>query len=71
MLALYHHIYLHFIIWGYTIDTTYEISPTTINLDCYNQPSSGEVAANPVVVGVIKYKCWKWIQTEVTQVSYI
>ena len=28
---------------------TYEISPTTTNLDKYNQPTSGELAVNPVV----------------------
>ena len=38
---------------------TYEISPTTTNLDSYNQPSSGELAVNPVVVYMINYNCWK------------
>ena len=28
----------------------YKISPTTTNIDSYNQPSSGELSANPVVV---------------------
>ena len=39
-----------------------EISPTTTNLDSYNQTSSGELAANPVLVYMINYNCCKWIE---------
>ena len=49
----------------------YEISPTTTNLDSYNQPSSGELAAKPVVVYMVNYNCWKWILTEINQISYV
>ena len=41
---------------------TYEISSTTTNLDSYNQPSSGELAVNPVVT--YKLKILKCIQNQ-------
>ena len=50
---------------------TYEINPTTAIRDSYTQPSSGELAAKPVVVYMINYNCWKWIRTEINQILYV